>query len=99
MRPCSRAAANPARSHAGLIAQDVIQVLTDAGLDWKRYGLVSLSEWTAQDEDVDDFGVFTQQARAAGKKYSPRMDECHAVEAAYQRWRMDKIESAIAAMK
>lgn len=90
---------NDARIHAGLIAQDVIQALTDAGLDWTRYGLVSLEEWPAQDEEVDDYGIVTQQAREAGKKYSLRMDECHAVEATYQRWRMDKIEAAIAAMK
>lgn len=88
-----------ARIHAGLIAQDVIQALTDAGLDWTRYGLVSLEEWPAQDEEVDDYGIVTQQAREAGKKYSLRMDECHAVEATYQRWRMDKIEAAIAVMK
>ncbi|MEB4601164.1 tail fiber domain-containing protein [Raoultella ornithinolytica] len=88
-----------ARIHAGLIAQDIIQALTDAGLDWTRYGLVSLEEWPAQDEEVDDYGIVTRQAREAGKKYSLRMDECHAVEATYQRWRMDKIEAAIAAMK
>ncbi|WPO20853.1 right-handed parallel beta-helix repeat-containing protein [Raoultella ornithinolytica] len=88
-----------ARIHAGLIAQDVIQALTDAGLDWTRYGLVTLEQWDDQDEELDDYGVVVKAAVAAGQKYSLRMAECQAVEAAYQRWRIDKIEAAIAAMK
>lgn len=91
--------AEEARLHSGLIAQDVIQVLTDAGLDWTRYGLVTLEQWDDQDEERDEYGVVVKPAVAAGEKYSLRMDECQAVEAAYQRWRMDKIESAIAVMK
>ncbi|HDT6553005.1 TPA: hypothetical protein QFU93_000118 [Raoultella ornithinolytica] len=91
--------ADEARIHAGLIAQDIITAFTDAGLDWTRYGLISLEEWDAREEEVDEYGVTIQEAREAGQKYSLRMAECQAVEAAYQRWRMDKIEAAIAAMK
>ncbi|HDT6553523.1 TPA: tail fiber domain-containing protein [Raoultella ornithinolytica] len=91
--------ADNARIHAGLIAQDVIQALTDAGLDWTRYGLIAQEVWDAQDEISDEYGVVTQAERAAGDKFSLRMDECYAVEAAYQRWRIDKIEAAIAEMK
>lgn len=39
--------ADEARIHAGLIAQDIITAFTDAGLDWTRYGLISLEEWDA----------------------------------------------------
>ncbi|MBS3674169.1 tail fiber domain-containing protein [Klebsiella quasipneumoniae] len=88
-----------ARLHAGLIAQDVIQVLKAAGLDWKKYGLITHEAWDAQDEETDEFGFVIKQAIAAGDKYSLRMEECFAIEMSYQRWRMDKIESAIAVMK
>lgn len=91
--------ADEARIHAGLIAQDIITAFTDAGLDWTRYGLISLEEWDTQEEEKDDFGIIIKEAREAGQKYSLRMAECQAVEAAYQRWRMDKIEAAIAAME
>ncbi|WP_046852181.1 tail fiber/spike domain-containing protein [Raoultella planticola] len=88
-----------ARIHAGLIAQDIITAFTDAGLDWTRYGLISLEEWDTQEEEKDDFGIIIKEAREAGQKYSLRMAECQAIEAAYQRWRMDKIESDIREMK
>ncbi|HHU4123593.1 TPA: tail fiber domain-containing protein, partial [Raoultella ornithinolytica] len=88
-----------ARIHAGLIAQDIITAFNEAGLDWNKYGLISKEAWEAQEETIDEYGAVIQAPRQQGEKYSLRMDECFAVEMTYQRWRMDKIEAAIAAMK
>lgn len=123
-----------ARWHFGLIAQRVKEALTNAGLDWTRYGLITYEKWDAQDEIIvswdDEYEVIpgspafhdedgnliqeaveerrvlireagsmvTQEARDAGEIYMLRMEECFAVEAAYQRRRMDRIEAAISAL-
>ncbi|VUT21220.1 hypothetical protein SB6421_02129 [Klebsiella huaxiensis] len=39
-----------ARWHVGWIAQHIRDVLTAAGLDWTRYGLITYEKWDAQDE-------------------------------------------------
>lgn len=120
-----------ARWHFGMIAQRVKEALTNAGLDWTRYGLITYEKWDAQEEIVvswdDEYEVIpgspafyneegdliqeaieektilirkagslvTQQARDAGEIYMLRMEECFAVEAAYQRRRLDRIEAEI----
>ena len=120
-----------ARWHFGMIAQRVKEALTNAGLDWTRYGLITYEKWDAQEEIVvswdDEYEVIpgspafydeegnliqeaieekrvlireagsmvTQEARDAGEIYMLRMEECFAVEAAYQRRRLDRIEQKL----
>lgn len=120
-----------ARWHFGMIAQRVKEALTNAGLDWTRYGLITYEKWDAQDEIIaswdDEYEIIpgspafydeegnliqeaieekrtlirsagsmvTQEAHDAGEIYMLRMEECFAVEAAYQRRRMDRIEAEI----
>jgi len=43
--------------------------------------------------------MVVQEARPAGERWALRYDECDAVEAAYQRRRMDRIEARLAAME
>lgn len=120
-----------ARWHFGMIAQRVKEALTNAGLDWTRYGLITYEKWDAQEEIVvswdDEYEVIpsspafydeegnliqeaieekitltrkagsmvVQEAREAGEIYMLRMEECFAVESAYQRRRLDRIEAEI----
>lgn len=90
-----------ARWHTGLIAQQVKDALTNAGLDWTRYGLITYESWEAvpaKPNVVDDFGDLISEAteaKDAGEIYMLRMEECFAVEAAYQRRRLDRIEDMI----
>lgn len=69
-----------ARWHTGFIAQQVRDALLAHGLDWTKYGLITYETWEA-----DEY-------REAGEMYMLRMEECFAVEMAYQRRRMDRIE-------
>lgn len=42
-----------ARWHAGVIAQEVIDILTAHGLDWQKYGFVCYDEWEASEAVID----------------------------------------------
>lgn len=80
-----------ARYHFGVIAQDIVKVLTDAGLDWRKYGIVTYDKWDAVDEVkavYDSNGNRTVEAlegREAGEIYMVRMEEIQAIESAYIR--------------
>jgi hypothetical protein len=97
-----------ARWHLGLIAQQVRDAI-DARLgdgEAIRFGLVCHDVWEAtearwsQDEDEDGEPVgepfIVTPAMPAGDRWGLRYDECFAVEAAYQRRRMDRIEALLA---
>lgn len=92
---------NKARWHVGLVAQQVRDVLINHGLDWTKYGLITHESWDAvegQEAVYDDENNLISEAiepREAGEIYMLRMDECFAVEAAYQRRRLERIESVI----
>ncbi|AMO56549.1 hypothetical protein GZ77_03935 [Endozoicomonas montiporae] len=60
---------NKARTHIGVIAQEVEKTFSDAGLDAFEYGILCFDEW---DEDVDDEGHIIAEA---GDRYSIRYDE------------------------
>ncbi|WP_241640063.1 tail fiber domain-containing protein [Rosenbergiella epipactidis] len=96
-----------ARYHFGTIAQLVIQAFTDAGLDWKLYGIVTYEAWESQDEVVstvpavlDEEGntiteeqtIIVTPAREAGDVYMVRYDEMTAMVMAAQEARLSKLE-------
>ncbi|ELN2738910.1 phage tail fiber protein [Pluralibacter gergoviae] len=57
-----------ARYHIGAIAQEVIQVFTDHGLNWKEYGIVTHESWEGKDaviESWDDEWDETPEVRDA----------------------------------
>lgn len=87
--------AEQARWHVGYIAQKIKDIFEEHGLDWTRYGLITYESWDAQDEVLNDEGVIIQEAKEAGEIYMLRMDECLAIEMAYQRRRMDRIEEIL----
>jgi hypothetical protein len=97
-----------ARFHLGAIAQqvrDTIDAHLGAG-EAERLGLVCHDEWDAVPaqyyQPLDDEGepvgnpVVSTPARPAGDRWGLRYDECFAVEAAYQRRRMDRLEAKVA---
>ena len=107
-----------ARTHAGAIAQQIKEVLENAGIDPFVYGLLCYDEWGSEKEEratfdiphpekLDDNGNVVEKAwiehkteilkpaKKAGNKYSLRYIECLSVEAAYQRYRFEKIEKRL----
>lgn len=99
-----------ARWHFGAIAQQVRDVIDNAMGDGValRLGLVCYDEWDEQEEQtvpvLDEDGNETGQTeivrpyRAAGNRWGLRYTECFAVEAAYQRRRIDRIEAALTSL-
>lgn len=78
-----------AREHVGILAQKVIQVLTDHGLDWRKYSFICFDEWQKVDDQIvtipavyDENGVLVKEeqinlikGQPAGDRYSIRYDE------------------------
>lgn len=87
-----------ARWHCGAIAQQVRDTI-DAALGEGtavRFGLVCHDQWAARPEQREGDGRVLQPSVAAGDRWGLRYEECFALEAAYQRRRMDRFEAAIA---
>lgn len=87
-----------ARWHFGAIAQqvrDAIDVVMGEGTA-VRLGLVCHDAWDAAPAETDGEGNEAAPARPAGDRWGLRYEECFAIEAAWQRRRMDRIEAMIA---
>ena len=84
-----------ARLHIGLIAQRIKTIFESHNLDATKYGLLCYDEWEAQEEEKDEEGNIITPAREAGNLYSLRYEECLCMEAAYQRYRADKLEQRL----
>lgn len=87
-----------ARWHFGAIAQQVRDAIDAAMGEGTavRLGLVCHDAWDAAPAETDGEGNETAPARPAGDRWGLRYDECFALEAAWQRRRMDRIEAMIA---
>ena len=87
-----------ARLHVGVIAQRVIEAFASEGLDATRYGLLCYDKWDDEYEDVEitdaDGTKRTEHRKVldAGDRYGIRYEEALALEAAYQRWELEKIK-------
>ena len=104
-----------ARIHTGFLAQAVEAAFREAGLNPGDYGCWCHDSWSRQESDWLDeeevrdeetgevlqeaHRVMISPAREAGDRYSLRYDEIMAIEAAYQRWKMKKLEDKIAALE
>ena len=85
-----------ARLHVGLIAQQVREAFAAEGLDADRYGLFCYDKWEAKPAETDPkTGEVIEPAVEAGDSYGIRYDEALALECAYQRWRLAKIEEKL----
>lgn len=83
-----------ARLHTGMIAQRIKSVFEAANIDPFSYGLLCYDEWEAMPEEIDDDGVI-HPAIPAGNRYSLRYEECLCMEAAYQRYKANKLEQRL----
>lgn len=73
-----------ARYHTGVIAQRIKSIFESHNLDASKYGLFCYDEWESESPELP-----------AGNEYSIRYEECLCMEAAYQRWRANKLEERI----
>ena len=90
--------AEEARLHVGVIAQEVQEAFASEGLDASRYGLFCHDTWEAKPAVIDpETGEVEEPAQEAGDRYGIRYGEALALECAYQRWRLDRIEAALPA--
>lgn len=64
-----------ARIHFGVIAQEVIKVFSDEGLDAYSYGIVCYDSWGDQPEVQDGGGRIVSAFQPAGDRYGIRYDE------------------------
>ena len=76
-----------ARTHFGLIAQQVRDAFLARGLDGTEYGMLCFDEWGDKFEEVmDESGKITQNlVVCAGERWGVRPDQCLFLEAALQR--------------
>lgn len=78
-----------ARKHTGVIAQRIDAIFKKHRLNAADYGLFCYDEWEA-DPEIE---------QAAGNQYSIRYEECLCMEAAYQRYRAEKLEERISRLE
>lgn len=84
-----------ARWHFGYIAQEVKDILVNAGLDWTKYGFITYESWPDIDPVYDENGNILIPGRLQGEIYMLRMDECLIIEMAYQRRKLKIIEDKL----
>ena len=88
-----------ARTHSGMIAQEIERAFEDSNIDPTRYGFFCFDKWDARPatQHTDENGeiVYDDDAVEAGELYSLRYDELLCIEAAYQRRRADRLEAKL----
>ncbi|WP_293705567.1 tail fiber domain-containing protein [Stenotrophomonas sp. UBA7606] len=86
-----------AREHIGMTVQGAIAILESHGLDPFAYGFICYDQWDELPEVVGEEGEVAQEYRAAGDRYSFRMDELLAFIARGLAHRLDTVEQRLAA--
>lgn len=86
-----------ARRHVGLVAQRVKRAIDGRIGEGTavRFGLLCHDEWPAVDEEIDGEGAVISPARPAGDRWALRYDECFALEMAWQRRKIAKLEQLL----
>ena len=82
------------RFHIGLIAQSVQKAFEKHGLNAFDYGLLTRDSWDAQ-EEINDNGLITQEAREAGEIWGIRAEECLFLESAVMRRKTKMLEAKL----
>ena len=95
-REAKEAKGSGARLHVGVIAQEVMAAFQAEGLDASNYGLFCYDEWPEEWEAQEDGSRV--KIRDAGKLYGIRYSEALALECAYQRWCLSKLEEKMASI-
>lgn len=93
-----------ARTHAGLIAQQVRDAFAARGLDARAYALLCYDAWDAEPaceavvgEDGEEIAPAVP-ARPAGDRWGVRIDQCLAIEAAWMRRELARLAARLDAM-
>ncbi len=86
-----------ARQHIGMTVQRAIEILRSHGLDPFAYGFICYDQWGELPEVIGEDGEVAQEYRAAGDRYSFRMDELLAFIARGLAHRLDAVEQRLAA--
>lgn len=74
-RDAVQAKGDAARTHVGVIAQEVIEAFQAEGLDATRYGIICYDEWDESPAQFDEDGNVSQEARPAGNRFGVRYEE------------------------
>lgn len=82
-----------ARIHVGLIAQSVARAFASEGLDAERYGLFCYDKWEDEFDELEDGTKI--KIKDGGDRYGIRYEEALALECAYLRSRMRKMQEQI----
>lgn len=64
-----------ARTHIGVIAQEVVEAFRSESLDAFEYGIVCFDAWDAEEEVNSDDGLIVTNARKSGDRYGVRYEE------------------------
>ncbi|WP_311268300.1 tail fiber domain-containing protein [Sphingobium sp. WCS2017Hpa-17] len=86
-----------ARWHMGLVAQQVRDAIDQQMGEGAavRWGLICHDRWDAEPEQRAEDGALLRAARAAGDRWGLRYDECFALEAAWQRRAIARLEARV----
>ncbi|THK38154.1 hypothetical protein EHS39_11460 [Ensifer sp. MPMI2T] len=84
------------RTHIGLVAQRVKTVFEAHGLDPFEFGLLCYDVWEKREPLYNADGELVDPGYEAGERYGIRYEEALALEAAYQRRRLERIEQRLA---
>lgn len=90
-----------ARWHMGLVAQQVRDAIDQQLGEGAavRWGLICHDSWDAEPEQRAEDGTLLRAARPAGDRWGLRYDECFALEAAWQRRAIARIEARLALLE
>lgn len=87
-----------ARTHIGLIAQEIKKAFESEGVDPFKYGILCYNEWPDVFEEIKDESgnvIDVVKTQKAGSQYSVRYHEAAYLEAAYQRKMLKEILSKL----
>jgi hypothetical protein len=79
-----------ARTHVGLIAQDILEAFQKHGLNAHSYGLFCYDEWTQENDPDEDGGL--RLVERAGNRYGVRAEQCLFLEAALMRRELKRLQ-------
>jgi hypothetical protein len=79
-----------ARTHVGLIAQDILEAFQRHGLNAHSYGLFCYDEWTQENEPDEGGGL--RLVEKSGNRYGVRAEQCLFLEAALMRRELKRLQ-------
>lgn len=88
-----------ARTHFGVVAQDVRDAFIRHGLDGTKYGLLCYDKWERSPEVIDEDGNVLFKEVPAGERWGIRPDQCLFLEAAYQRRNYNRLLKRVEALE